>query len=265
MSIVLKTPEQIEGIRKSCILARRSLKFIKPFVKPGVTTSFIDSKLQEFIKDHGAKSATLGYRGYPAGSCISVNEVVCHGIPTAYEIKEGDIVNVDISTILDGYFGDTCMMYAMEPISPAARRLLDITRKCLDLGIAECKPGNYLGNIGYAIGNYAKANGFSVVYQFCGHGVGLAFHEDPEVDHAADKDTGPKMKPGMTFTIEPMINEGKARVKVDKKDKWTARTIDNRLSAQYEHTILITENGAEVLTDIDGEYENGKLVKKVEF
>ena len=255
MSVIIKTPEQIEGIRKSCRLARETLKYIAPFVQPGVTTESIDRKVYEFTKDNGAIPACLNYKGFPKSSCISVNDVVCHGIPGINTIlHEGDIVNVDIGTILNGYFGDTCMMYRVGEISEEAERLLRVTKECLDLGIKECKPLAQLGNIGYSISEHAHSQGYSVVYQFCGHGVGIKFHEEPEVSHIDKKNTGIKMKPGMIFTIEPMINQGKSRVKIDKKDGWTARTIDGKLSAQYEHSLLITPTGAEVLTDIDNEY-----------
>jgi methionyl aminopeptidase len=264
MGLIIKNKEQIEGIRKSCHLARQVLKFIEPLIKEGITTRFIDQKISEYIKTNGAKAATLNYKGYPASSCISVNDVVCHGVPNDLVLRNGDIVNVDVTTILNGYFGDTCMMYTVGEISDEAQRLIDITKRCMDLGIAQCYPGNHLGNIGYAIKSYAMAHGYSVVYQFCGHGVGVQFHEDPEVAHDSDKNTGMKLKPGMTFTIEPMINQGKARTKVDKKDGWTARTIDSKLSAQFEHTVLITETGVEVLTDIDGEYdEKGLKVERL--
>jgi methionyl aminopeptidase len=261
MALILKNAEQIDGIRKSCHLARQALKYIAPFVVEGVTTKYIDQLISGFIAQHGAKAATLNYKGYPASSCISVNDVVCHGVPNDYVLKKGDILNVDVTTILNGYYGDTCMMYTIGDISQEAATLIADTQKCLDIGIAQCYPGNYLGNIGYFIGRFAHSKGYSVVYEFCGHGVGIKFHEDPEVNHEAERNSGIKLRPGMTFTIEPMINRGKARVKVDKKDKWTARTIDGKLSAQFEHTLLITESGVEVLTDIDGEYdEKGQRV-----
>jgi methionyl aminopeptidase len=254
--IIIKTPEQIDGIRKSCKLAAQALDYVKQFVAAGVSTEMIDQRIEEFVVTHGAIPATKGYNGYPKSSCISLNEVVCHGIPSGNTIlKEGDILNIDITTILDGYYGDTSRMFTVGPISTDAEQLINVTKHCLDLGIQQVKPGNYFGNIGFVINRYAKANGFSVVYEFCGHGVGLNFHESPQVDHTSRRNTGAKMKPGMTFTIEPMINEGKASTKVDKKDGWTARTIDNKLSAQFEHTILVTETGYEVLTDIHGEYE----------
>ena len=253
--IIIKTPEQIEGIRKSCRLAAETLNYAAQFVKAGVTTESIDEKIEEYILEHKAVPATKGYNGYPKSSCISLNEVVCHGIPSKNAIlKEGDILNIDITTILNGYFGDTSRMFTVGEISAGAQRLIDVTRHCLDLGIGQVKPGNYFGNIGFVISRYAKSNGFSVVYEFCGHGVGIDFHEAPQVDHTARRNTGAKIKPGMIFTIEPMINMGRASTLIDKSDGWTVRTIDNRLSAQFEHTLLVTPTGFEVLTDIHEEY-----------
>lgn len=255
MAVILKTPEQIEGIRKSSQLAGQTLKYIEPFIKEGVTTAYINKLVDDYMRQHGAIPATLNYKGFPASCCISVNDVVCHGVPSDYTLKNGDILNVDVTPILNGYYGDTCRMYEVGHVSPEARQLIEVTKKCLDLGIEQCYPGNYVGNIGYAISNYAHKFGYGVVYEFCGHGVGVKFHEEPEVSHIAERNTGPKMKAGMTFTIEPMISQGKARVKIDKKDGWTARTIDGKLSAQFEHTVLITPDGVDVLTDVDGEYE----------
>lgn len=253
--IIIKTPDQIEGIRKSSKLAAQALDFAEQFVKAGISTGLIDDKIEEFILAHGAIPATKGYNGYPKSSCISPNNIVCHGIPSENTIlKDGDILNIDVTTILDGYYGDTSRMFTVGSISEEAEKLVDTTWHCINLGIEQVKPGNYFGNIGFVINRYAKANGFSVVYEFCGHGVGIKFHEEPQVDHAARRNTGPKMKPGMIFTIEPMINEGKPKTQVDKYDGWTARTIDNKLSAQFEHTILVTETGCEVLTDIHNEY-----------
>jgi methionyl aminopeptidase len=180
--------------------------------------------------------------------------VVCHGVPNDTVLQLGDIVNIDVTTILDGYFGDTCKMYFVGEPSEYAKKLVLTTKECLRLGMLECKPGANLGNVGAAISKHAHANGYSVVFEFCGHGVGLKFHESPDVQHIADRGTGPILKPGMIFTIEPMINAGKARCKIDRKDGWTARTIDGRLSAQFEHTVLITETGYEALTDVYGEF-----------
>ncbi len=249
--ILIKTPEQIEGVRKSSILAAKALDYAGSLVKEGIDSNSIDKKTDEFIRSHGAIPAPLNYNGFPKSTCISPNDVVCHGIPSKKTLlRNGDIINIDITTILDGYYGDTSRMFIVGEIPEETQKLLDVTQKCLDIGIEQCYPGNPFGNIGYEIGMYAKRNRFSVVYEFCGHGVGLRFHEPPEIQHIAEKNSGKLMKPGMIFTIEPMINQGKARTKIDKKDGWTARTIDGKLSAQYEHTILITEKGCEVLTDI---------------
>ena len=253
--IVIKTPEQIEGIRRSAKLAAKTLDFAEQFVQEGVNTESIDDKIEEFIRSHGAIPATKGYNGYPKSSCISPNNIICHGIPSKNTIlKKGDILNIDITTILDGYYGDTSRMFAIGNVSNEAEELMDVSWHCLNLGIEQVKPGNRFGNIGFVIQRYAKAQGYSVVYEFCGHGVGLEFHEEPQVDHAARRNTGLEMKPGMIFTIEPMINQGKPKAIIDKNDGWTARTIDNKLSAQFEHTILVTNTGCEVLTDIHGEY-----------
>lgn len=255
--IIIKTSEQIEGIRQSCQLAGRTLTYISEFVMPGVSTEFLDQKIEEYIVAHGAVPATKGYNGFPKSSCISPNEVVCHGIPSGkVTLKEGDIINIDVTTILNGYYGDTSRMFCIGEVSEKAKRLIETTKHCLDLGIGQVKPGNYFGNIGFVISRYAKSQGYSVVYEFCGHGVGLQFHEEPQVDHTSRRNTGTVMQPGMIFTIEPMINEGKPTTRVDKEDGWTARTIDNRLSAQFEHTILVTPTGFEVLTDIENEYVN---------
>lgn len=250
MAIIIKDEEQIEGIRKSSRLAAETLKHLEQFVKPGITTLELDSIADEFIASHGAKAATKGYKGYKYATCISPNDVVCHGVPNDYVVKDGDIINIDVTCIVNGYYGDTCRMYEVGQVSPYAHKLVEVAKECLHLGMAQCKPGNHIGDIGYVINEHAVKNGYSVVFEFCGHGVGVRFHEDPQVDHVAKKGSGPIMKPGMTFTIEPMINAGKARCKVDRKDGWTARTIDGKLSAQFEHTILITESGCEALTDV---------------
>ena len=255
MNIIIKDKEQIEGIRKSSKLAGDVLIYIADFVKEGVSTYHLDQLIHNYIVEHGGIPATMNYNGFPKSCCTSLNDVICHGIPAEDVIlKNGDILNIDITTILDGYFGDTSRMFVVDEASETAMKLVNATKHCLDLGIQQVRPGNYFGNIGYAISRYAIAQGFTVVYEYCGHGVGIEFHEEPQVDHAARKNSGPKMKPGMIFTIEPMINEGKPRVKVDEVDGWTARTVDNKLSAQFEHTILVTETGFEVLTDVLNEY-----------
>ncbi|MGD9556671.1 MAG: type I methionyl aminopeptidase [Mangrovibacterium sp.] len=253
--ILIKTAEQIDGIRKSSKLAGNALLMIESYIREGVSTEYLDRIISEYILDHGAVSATLGYNGYPKSSCISLNEVVCHGIPNpAVILKEGDILNIDITTILNGYYGDTSKMFKVGRVSDVAEKLIKVARHCLDLGIQQVKPGNYFGNIGFVIGRYAKSQQFSVVYEYCGHGVGLNFHEEPQVDHIARRNSGALMLPGMTFTIEPMINEGKASTRIDKHDGWTARTSDGKLSAQFEHTVLVSETGAEVLSDAGGDY-----------
>lgn len=255
MSIIIKTEEQIEGIRKSSILAAQTLNFIEEYIKPGVNTEYLDNLIHDFMSDNGATPATLNYHGFPKSSCISPNNIICHGIPSKNMIlKDGDIFNIDVTTILNGYFGDTSRMFTIGEISKDAQNLINTTKHCLNLGIQQVKPKNVFGNIGYVIGRYAKAKGYSVVYEFCGHGVGLEFHEDPQVDHIARRNSGRTMKPGMIFTIEPMINMGKAKVTIDKEDGWTARTIDQMLSAQFEHTVLVTTTGVDVLTDINGDY-----------
>jgi len=255
MSIILKNKEQIEGIRKSSKMAGEVLLYIADFVKEGVTTYYLDQLIHKYIVERGGIPATMNYNGYPKSCCISLNDVICHGIPTENIIlKNGDILNIDVTTILDGYFGDTSKMFMVGDVPETATKLVNATLHCLNLGIQQVKPGNYLGNIGYVISRYAISQGFSVVYEYCGHGVGIEFHEEPQVDHAARKNSGPKLKQGMIFTIEPMINEGKPRVRVDESDGWTARTVDNKLSAQYEHTVLVTETGCEVLTDVSNEY-----------
>lgn len=253
--IIIKNAEQIEGIRKSSQLAGNTLKFISDYVKEGVDTLYLDTLIEKYMRDHGAIPATLNYHGFPKSSCISLNNVICHGIPNEKTIlKEGDILNIDVTTILDGYFGDTSTMFTIGEISDQAARLVEDTEDALYLGINQVRPENYFGNIGFAIGRFAKSKKYSVVYEFCGHGVGLEFHEEPQVDHIAKHNSGEIMKPGMIFTIEPMINIGKAKAIIDEEDGWTARTIDKKLSAQFEHTILVTKKGFEILTDV-GEYD----------
>jgi len=249
MAIIIKNEKQIEGIRKSCQLASEILKWIEPQVVAGVTTLKLNDLIEEYTKDHGATSAPLGYQGYPKSVCTSLNEVICHGIPSETVLKEGDILNIDVTTILDGYYGDTCKMFAIGKVSNTAKRLMETTKKCLDVGINQIKPGNRIGRIGQMISFNASMEDFSVVHQFCGHGVGVEFHEDPMIihSHLQHESGNIIMKPGMTFTVEPMINEHKAEAKI-LEDGWTAVTKDGGLSAQYEHTILVTETGYEVLT-----------------
>ncbi|MEL6709414.1 MAG: type I methionyl aminopeptidase [Pseudomonadota bacterium] len=247
-TIKLHTEEGFEGMRKAGRLAATILDEVADLVKPGVTTESIDTAIREMMLDGGSVPATLGYRGYTHSSCISLNHVICHGIPGPKALKDGDILNIDVTPLLDGWHGDTSrMFYAGEP-SIKAKRLVDVTYECLMLGIdAASKPGARLGDIGAAIEAHAKQFRYGVVREFCGHGLGRLFHDAPEVVHAAKAGTGPELKPGMFFTIEPMINLGKPWAKV-LGDGWTAVTRDKSLSAQFEHSLAITENGVEIFT-----------------
>jgi len=246
-SIKLHGPEGFEGMRRAGRLAAQILDEIVDMVRPGVTTAAIDDKVRELTLDGGAVPATLGYRGYAHSSCISINHVVCHGIPSEKTLKDGDIVNIDVTPLLDGWHGDSSRMYLVGDVPLKARRLVDVTYECLMIGIDKAKPGARLGDIGAAIQAYAEQNRYGVVREFCGHGVGRLFHDAPEVVHAARAGTGPELKPGMIFTIEPMINLGKPPVKM-LADGWTAVTRDKSLSAQFEHSIGITEDGCEIFT-----------------
>jgi methionyl aminopeptidase len=243
----LKTPEQIEGIRRAGQLARRLLDELEERIVPGITTEEIDDWVVELTRVAGATSAPLGYRGFPKSTCTSVNEVVCHGIPGPLVLRAGDIVNVDVTPVLDGFYGDSNRMFLVGEVSEEARRLVTVTRECLELGIDQVRPGGRIGDIGHAIQTHAEAHGYSVVRQFGGHGVGLQFHEEPHVPHYGKAGTGTLLQPGMVFTIEPMINEGNWRVRV-LPDGWTAMTVDGRLSAQFEHTVAVSSDGVDVLT-----------------
>lgn len=249
MGIIIKTEEQVDGIRKSCHLASDTLDHIEQFVKIGAATELLNREAEKFIRDHGAEPACLGYHGFPKAICTSMNEVICHGIPSEHDVLEdGDIINVDVTTILKGYYGDTSRMYAVGNISDEARKLLAVARDCLDIGIVQVRPGAPFWHIGKAIEDYANSRGYSVVHQFGGHGVGINFHEEPIVNHNYEPREARLMKVGMIFTIEPMINVGAAEAVIDRNDHWTVRTKDGRLSAQYEHSVLVTDYGVEVLT-----------------
>lgn len=245
--IIIKTDHQIEGIRKSGRLAADALHFAGTLVVRGRTTNDICEIIKAYIESRGAKCACLGYRGFPKEICISVNDVVCHGIPDDYKLRDGDIVKIDITTILNGFFGDTAATFTVGQVSKKAKELIACTKQCLEIGIAQVKPRIRIGKIGYEINNYAYQGGYSVVYEFAGHGCGVEFHEEPVVLHIAADDYGPVMQEGMTFTIEPMICMGAPKVKID-RDGWTARTVDGMLSAQFEHTVLVTKYGCEILT-----------------
>lgn len=247
-TIKLHGPEGFEGMRKAGRLAAEILDELTEFVKPGVTTGEIDDFARGMMLDAGAVPATLGYRGYAHSCCTSINHVICHGIPGDKALKDGDIVNIDVTPLLNGWHGDTSRMFFAGEPSIKAKRLVDVTYECLMLGIeAASKPGARLGDIGAAIEAHARQFRYGVVREFCGHGLGRLFHDAPEVVHAAKAGTGPELKPGMFFTIEPMINAGKPWAKV-LGDGWTAVTRDKSLSAQFEHSIGLSENGAELFT-----------------
>ena len=245
--IKLHGPEAFEGMQRAGRVAAEILDALVPHVVPGVTTQELDEIVYRMTLERGGIPATLGYRGYTHSSCISINHVVCHGIPGDRVLKDGDIVNIDVTPIVDGWHGDTSRMYLVGDVSIKARKLVDITYECLMLGIEQAKPGNFLGDIANAIQRHAEAQRYSVVRDFCGHGVGRLFHDSPEVVHAGKPGTGPELKPGMIFTVEPMINIGRPDVKL-LDDGWTAVTRDRSLSAQFEHTVAVTEKDVEVLS-----------------
>ncbi len=245
--IRLYSAEDFAGMRKASALTARCLDELVPMVKPGVTTAAIDRFVFEFGMDHGAIPATLNYRGYTRSTCTSINHVVCHGIPDDKPLREGDIVNIDVTYIVDGWHGDSSRMYPVGRIRRAAERLLEVTYECLLRGIAAVKPGARTGAIGAAIQSYAEAQRCSVVRDFCGHGLGRLFHDAPNILHYGSPEDGVEMRPGMIFTIEPMINLGRPHVKV-LADGWTAVTRDRSLSAQYEHSIGVTDDGCEIFT-----------------
>jgi methionyl aminopeptidase len=246
-AIRLYGPEDFAGMRKACQLTARCLDELVPMVKPGVTTDAIDRFVFEFGLDNGALPATLNYRGYTKSVCTSINHVVCHGIPNDKPLREGDIVNIDVTYVLDGWHGDSSRMYPVGEIKRAAERLLEVTYECLMRGIAAVRPGARTGAIGEAIQTYAEAERCSVVRDFCGHGVGRLFHDSPNILHYGRANEGPELKEGMIFTIEPMINLGRPHVKV-LADGWTAVTRDRSLTAQYEHAVGVTATGCEIFT-----------------
>jgi methionyl aminopeptidase len=253
MLVNLKNQQQIEGMRVAGRLAAEVLDFITPHIKAGITTGELDRLCHDYmVNEQGTIPAPLnytppGYTPYPKSICTSVNHVVCHGVPGEKRLKSGDIVNVDITVIKDGFHGDTSRMFCVGPPSIQARRLIDLTYDCMWRGIRAVRPGNTLGDIGHAIQVYAEKNGCSVVREFCGHGIGLNFHEDPQILHYGRPGTGMRMEAGMIFTVEPMINAGRADIR-QLADGWTIVTKDHSLSAQWEHTVLVTDSGYEVLT-----------------
>ena len=248
MAVFVKTPEEIGKMRVAGRLASQVLQMIEPHVQPGITTGELNDICHRYItEDLDAIPAPLNYRGFPKSVCTSVNHVVCHGIPGEKRLKKGDILNIDVTVIKDGYHGDTSKMFFIGEPSVRARRLVEVTYECMALGIRMVRPGIRLGDIGHAIQSHAEKAHFSIVREYCGHGIGREFHEDPQVLHYGKPGTGYELVPGMTFTIEPMVNAGKRNVKL-LQDNWTVVTKDHSLSAQWEHTILVTEDGFEVLT-----------------
>ena len=249
MTIKIKTADEIEKMRVAGRLAAEVLEMIEEHVKPGITTNEIDQICHNYIINvQQAIPAPLNYHGFPKSICTSVNSIVCHGIPNDKALKNGDIVNIDITVIKDGYHGDTSKMFFVGDVAPHAKRLCEITQECMNMGIELVKPGVKLGDIGAVIQKHAEANHYSVVREYCGHGIGAEFHEEPQVLHYGKAGTGETLEEGMCLTIEPMINAGKRQVKLNKRDGWTVETADRRLSAQYEHTILVTADGHEILT-----------------
>ena len=246
-AILLHSEDGFAGMRKAGRLAAEILDELTKHVVPGVTTGELDDIVRRMMLDGGGLPATLGYRGYRHSCCTSINHVVCHGTPGDKALKDGDIVNIDVTPILDGWHGDTSRMFLVGDVSVKARRLVDITYECLMLGLEQAKPGNTIGDIAHAIQAHAEQHRYGVVRDFCGHGLGQLFHCSPEVVHAGRPGTGPVLKPGMFFTVEPMINIGRADVKI-LDDGWTAVTRDRKLSAQFEHSIGITETGHEIFT-----------------
>jgi methionyl aminopeptidase len=257
MSASIKTPQDVDGMRLAGRLAAEVLDFITPHVKTGVTTGHLNRLCHDYMVNvQGTIPAPLnyappGYRPFPASICTSVNHQVCHGIPGDKVLKSGDVVNIDVTVIKDGYHGDTSRMYFVGEPSIAARRLAEITFECMWLGIAQVKPEATLGDIGQAIQIHAEKHGFSVVREFCGHGIGKKFHEDPQILHYGKAGTGEKLREGMIFTVEPMINAGRREIR-ELPDGWTIVTKDHSLSAQWEHTVLVTADGYEVLTSSEG-------------
>jgi methionyl aminopeptidase len=246
--ISIKSTREIELMRKTCTLAMQVMEYIEPFVKPGASTLEIDKLCHDYIIEHGAYPSPLNYHGFPKSICTSLNDVICHGIPHKDDVlKDGDILNIDITTFLDKFHGDTNKTFFVGERKPEIEKLVDVTYQCLRAGINQVKPGAHIGDIGAVIQELAHGHGYTVVEEYCGHGIGREFHEAPQVVHVGKKGTGPLIKPGMTFTIEPMINLGERYCKV-LKDNWTVITKDGKPSAQFEHTILVTEDGHEILT-----------------
>ncbi len=251
--IVIKTPEEIESMRATCKLAAETLAMIESHVQPGVRTNTLNDICHDYIIERGAIPSPLNYRGFPKSICTSVNHQVCHGIPGERVLREGDIINVDITTCLDGFHGDTSKTFHVGKPTPKGDKIIRVAQECLDLGIRAIRPDGNLGEIGIAVERYARKNRCTVVREYCGHGIGRAFHEEPAVLHYDAGGRGVRLKPGMIFTVEPMINLGKPAIRL-MSDEWTVVTRDHSLSAQFEHTVLVTGTGFEVLTDLEGRF-----------
>lgn len=246
---LLKTPEQIAEIRKSADLNTAVLDHVAAHIKAGMSTAEIDKLVYDFTTEHGGIPAPLNYEGFPKSVCTSINNVICHGIPSEDEIlQDGDIINVDVSTILNGYYSDASRMFAIGNLDERSEKIMRVTKECVELGLKAAKPWGHLGDIAHAINSHAQANGYSVVGEIGGHGIGLEFHEEPFVSYVTKKGTEMVLVPGMMFTIEPMINEGTPEFFVDEDNGWTVYTLDDGLSAQIEYMVLVTEKGVEVLT-----------------
>jgi len=246
--VIMKTAEQIKGIRKSCQLTRDILDMVSEKIAVGITTNQIDRWVNDYTRSHDAVPAPLNYNGFPKSVCTSLNNVICHGIPDDTLLEEGDIVNVDVTCILKGYYGDAGRMFLIGQPPENAKQLVRVAKECLNIGIAQVRPNGDIGEIGYAVEQHALKHGYSVVRDYGGHGIGLKFHEEPHIHHYGSRKRGILMVPNMVFTIEPMINEGRYESML-LPDGWTAVTVDNKLSAQWEHTVLVTENGVEILTE----------------
>jgi len=246
--IILKSAREIEEMKSAGQIVADCHREVAKLIKPGITTQEINDFVAKHIIKLGAKQFTKGYNGFPAETCASVNDVVAHGFPGKKPLQEGDLLKLDIVAEYDGWFGDSCWTYAVGQISPEAERLMKVTKECLDIGISKVLPGNRLGDVTSAIQQHAESNGFSVVRDLLAHGVGRSLHEDPNFEHIGVAGKGVRLREGMVFTIEPMINQGTFRITIDEEDGWTARTADGKLSAQFEHTLALTENGPLVLT-----------------
>jgi methionyl aminopeptidase len=248
MTILLRSRQQIAKMREAGRLVAETFDLLRPHIRPGVTTRELDQMAEKYIRSRGATPAYKGYKGFPATICVAPNNVICHGFPSKTPLVEGDIVGIDIGARLDGWYGDACVTYPVGRISPEAGNLMEVAEEAMWRGIRAAQAGQRLGDVGAAIQTYVEANGCSIVREWTGHGVGEKLHEDPSVPHFGKPGTGILLRPGLIFTVEPMVNAGHYETVLDKKDGWTVRTADGSLSAQFEHSIVITDNGPEILT-----------------